>query len=106
MLCERFTGTLDYGVEGIRLILLFYVFLEHPFIALPAVALYMLAWAHSGYGYPFFGVQFGMRIYALPAAMLACLPIRRQTRMPRWLNYSFYPAHLLILLILEQLPMF
>ena len=106
VLCERFTGTLDYGVEGIRLILLFYVFLEHPFIALPAVALYMLAWAHSGYGYPFFGVQFGMRIYALPAAMLACLPIRRQTRMPRWLNYGFYPAHLLILLILEQMPMF
>lgn len=106
VLCERFTGTLDYGVEGIRLILLFYIFLEHPFIALPAVTLYMLAWAHSGYGYPFFGVQFGMRIYALPAAMLACLPIHRQTRMPRWLNYGFYPAHLLILLILEQMPMF
>ena len=106
VLCERFSGSLDYGVEGVRLMLLFYIFLEYPFIALPAVTLYMLAWAHNGYGYPFFGVQFGMRIYALPAAVAACLPIRRQTRTPRWLNYGFYPAHLLILLILEQLPMF
>lgn len=105
ILCERFSAQLDYGVEGIRLILLFYAFLEHPALALPVVSLYMLLWARGGYGYPIFGVQFGMRIYALPAVVLACLPIRRQTRTPRWLNYAFYPAHLIVLLILEQLPL-
>ena len=42
----------------------------------------------------------------LHAENRVAVPIRRQTRMPRWLNYGFYPAPLLILLILEQLPMF
>lgn len=30
VLCERFSGSLDYGVSGIRLMILFYLFLEYP----------------------------------------------------------------------------
>lgn len=30
VLCERFSGSLDYGVGGIRLMILFYLFLEYP----------------------------------------------------------------------------
>ena len=103
VLCERFSGSLDYGVGGIRLMVLFYLFLEYPALCFAATTAYMLAWATDGRGYPLFGIQFGMRIFAVPAVMLASLPIRRKTQMPKAVAYGFYPAHLLVLLILEKI---
>ena len=103
VLCERFSGSLDYGVGGIRLMILFYLFLEYPALCFAVTTVYMLAWALDGRGYPIFGVQFGMRLFAVPAVMLASLPIRRKTQLPKWLTYGFYPAHLIILLILEKI---
>ena len=103
VLCERFSGSLDYGVGGIRLMILFYLFLEYPALCFAVTTAYMLAWALDGRGYPIFGVQFGMRLFAVPAVILASLPIRRKTQLPKWLTYSFYPAHLIILLILEKI---
>ena len=103
VLCERFSGSLDYGVGGIRLMILFYLFLEYPALCFAVTTAYMLAWALDGRGYPIFGVQFGMRLFAVPAVMLASLPIRRKTQLPKWLTYGFYPAHLIILLILEKI---
>ena len=103
VLCERFSGSLDYGVGGIRLMILFYLFLEYPALCFAVTTAYMLAWALDGHGYPIFGVQFGMRLFAVPAVMLASLPIRRKTQLPKWLTYGFYPAHLIILLILEKI---
>lgn len=102
-LCERFSGSLDYGVGGIRLMILFYLFLEYPALCFAVTTAYMLVWALDGRGYPIFGVQFGMRLFAVPAVMLASLPIRRKTQLPKWLTYGFYPAHLIILLILEKI---
>ena len=103
VLCERFSGSLDYGVGGIRLMILFYLFLEYPALCFAVTTAYMLAWALDGHGYPIFGVQFGMRLFAVPAVVLASLPIRRKTQLPKWLTYGFYPAHLIILLILEKI---
>lgn len=103
VLCERFSGSLDYGVGGIRLMILFYLFLEYPALCFAVTTAYMLAWALDGRGYPIFGVQFGMRLFAVPAVVLASLPIRRKTQLPKWLTYGFYPAHLIILLILEKI---
>ena len=103
VLCERFSGSLDYGVGGIRLMILFYLFLEYPALCFAVTTSYMLAWALDGHGYPIFGVQFGIRLFAVPAVMLASLPIRRKTQLPKWLTYGFYPAHLIILLILEKI---
>lgn len=103
VLCERFSGSLDYGVGGIRLMILFYLFLEYPALCFAVTTACMLAWALDGRGYPIFGVQFGMRLFAVPAVMLASLPIRRKTQLPKWLTYGFYPAHLIILLILEKI---
>lgn len=103
VLCERFSGSLDYGVGGIRLMILFYLFLEYPALCFAVTTAYMLARALDGRGYPIFGVQFGMRLFAVPAVMLASLPIRRKTQLPKWLTYGFYPAHLIILLILEKI---
>lgn len=103
VLCERFSGSLDYGVGGIRLMILFYLFLEYPALCFAVTTAYMLVWALDGHGYPIFGVQFGMRLFAVPAVVLASLPIRRKTQLPKWLTYGFYPAHLIILLILEKI---
>lgn len=102
VLCARFSAELDYGVSGIGLMVVFYLFLEHPALCFAASTAYMLVWSADGHGYPIFGMEFGMRIFATPAVMLASLPIRRKTRTPKWLSYGFYPAHLLALLALEK----
>lgn len=102
ILCERFSANLDYGVAGVRLMLLFYTLCEHPLAATAAIVSYMIAWS-GGSGYTFFGHAFGMRIYALPAAVFACLPFKRRVRLPKWFIYGFYPAHLIALAILSRL---
>lgn len=102
VLCCRFSSSLDYGIGGIRLMLLFYVLCEHPLAALAAVSAYMIAWS-GGTGYTFFGHEFGMRIFALPAAFFCCLPMKRRFTLPRWFVYGFYPAHLAALAILTRI---
>ena len=102
MLCTRFSSNLDYGIAGIRLMILFYMLCEHPLVALPVISAYMISWS-AGSGYTFFGHSFGMRIYALPAVVFACLPLRGNIRLPRWFIYGFYPAHLIALAILSHL---
>ena len=101
VLCCRFSSYLDYGIGGLRLMLLFYALCEHPLVALLAVSSYMIAWS-AGTGYTFFGHTFGMRIFALPAAVFCCLPMRRRITLPRWFVYGFYPAHLAVLAILTR----
>ena len=62
----------------------------------------MIAWS-AGTGYTFFGHEFGMRIFALPAAVLCCLPMKRRITLPRWFVYGFYPAHLAALAVLTRM---
>lgn len=102
VLCCRFSSSLDYGIGGIRLMILFYVLCEHPLLSLAAVSAYMLAWS-GGTGYTLFGHAFGMRIFALPAAVFCCLPMRRRITLPRWFVYGFYPAHLAALALLTHI---
>lgn len=99
ILCERIAPRLDYGIGGIRLMILFYLLCEHPLLSLAATVSYMLAWSRS-VGYPILGVEFGMRIYSLPAVLLVHLPLPRRVRLPRWFIYGFYPAHLAVLAVL------
>lgn len=101
ILCYRFSANLDYGIGGIRLMILFYVFCEHPIIALAAACAYTISWA-AGVGYTFFGHSFGMRIFALPAVIFCCLPMKRRLQLPRYFVYLFYPAHLIALAILSR----
>jgi len=102
ILCHRFASSLDYGIGGIRLMILFYALCEHPIAATILISSYMIAWS-GGSGYTFFGHAFGMRIFALPAAIFCCLPLRRSLRLPRWFIYGFYPAHLVALAILSRI---
>ena len=104
VLCERFGPVLDYGIHGIRLILIFYFFLEHPPLMAIASAAYLLWWSWStGKAYSFFGYTFSMEVFALPAVLFCALPLPRLFSMPRWLVYAFYPGHLLLLAILVKM---
>lgn len=96
MLCSRFSSDLDYGMNGIHLMLLFYLFAEHPAAALALVSFHMITWAHTT------GTTFSTQIYALPAGILACLPIKGNLRLPRWFIYGFYPAHLAVLAVIVK----
>lgn len=102
ILCERMTGKLDYGVDGIRLILMFYLLCGHPLLSLAACTAFMFYWS-QGSGYEIFGFEFNMRIYALPAMLLTQIPMRKNLHLPRWFIYGFYPAHLVPLIILSHL---
>lgn len=99
ILCERIASRLDYGIGGIRLMIMFYLLCEHPLLSLAATVAYMLAWS-KGVGYPILGIEFGMRIYSLPAVLFVHLPLPRRVRLPRWFIYGFYPAHLAVLAVL------
>ena len=102
LLCERYASSLDYGIMGIRFMLLCYALLEHPLLYAPAITAFWLYWSLQGRGYSFFGLEFGMRIYALPAVLLTAVPFRRGHTLPRWLTYGFYPAHLAVLTFLTH----
>ena len=100
LLCERMSGQLDYGIQGIQLMLLFYLLCEHPAACFAATFSFMTWWSLQGTGYSFFGYSFGMRVFSLPAIALCCLPVKRHVRLPRWFIYGFYPAHLAALIVL------
>ena len=100
LLCFRMNNVLDYGIHGIHLMLLFYLLCEHPIVCLAATFSFMTWWALQGIGYTFFGQSFNMRVYSLPAIVLACLPMKRRIHLPKSFIYGFYPAHLVALILL------
>ena len=103
VLCHRFSSSLDYGIQGIQLILILYFTLEHPLLQLLCAGLFLLNWSSGGGYHVFFGIGFRIQIYALPAVVLCALPMRRDFRLPRWLTYGFYPVHLAVLSVLTHL---
>ena len=102
ILCERFAGSLDYGIQGIRFILLCYALLEHPFLYFILATVFWIHWSMRGSGYRFLGYSFSMRIFGLPAVLFTALPLRSRIRMPKWMNYGFYPAHLAVLSLITH----
>lgn len=102
ILCARFSSQLDYGIHGVQLVLLFYLLCRNPLLCAIGVGSFMVWWAHLSSGYPFFGIQFGMSIYALPAVLFVSLPMEQRLNPPKWLTYGFYPAHLALLSLLVK----
>ena len=100
ILCTRASAYLDYGIHGIHLMLLFYLLCEYPAACLAATFSFMTWWSLQSSGYTFFGQTFGLRVFSLPAIVLACLPMKRRVRLPQWFSYGFYPAHLVALILL------
>lgn len=93
---------LDYGIKGIGLMLLFYLFCDKRWLSLPLVAAYMIWWAMKGGGYSLFGVSFTSQMFAVLALPLIYFNTRTNCRLPKWLFYSFYPLHLILIYALDK----
>lgn len=95
--CWRAQGYLDYGLNGIHLMLLFYIFCERRLLSLAAVGAFMAWWGLSGGGYKLLGLQFSVQMFAMAALPLIYIPTNSGVKLPKWLFYAFYPAHLAVL---------
>lgn len=109
----------DYGWRGVLLILLLYGARETRGAIAAVMAAFCLFWGtSSGNINGYFGVQYvrwlkspwldllqpwlklqGMAILSLPFLLI---PLPR-LKMPTWLGYALYPAHLVVLYVLELL---
>ena len=44
-----------------------------------------------------------MQAYALLSLPFILIPFKRDLKLPRWVGYALYPAHLLLLFMLEKI---
>ena len=95
-----FEKRLDYGINGIILMVLFFAFVDRPLISLTWVGLFMLYM-----GAPSLFTQmrpyFGTQIYALLALPLIYIPMKTGLRLNKYVFYIFYPAHLALIFFLK-----
>lgn len=102
LFCWLIQGKIDYGMKGIWLMLLFYAFCTNRWISLPFVLAYMIWWGLQGSSYEFFGLRFGIQIFAIFALPLIYVHTNSRIRLPKWLFYAFYPAHLALIFALDH----
>ncbi|MGI6238507.1 MAG: TraX family protein [Christensenellales bacterium] len=93
---------IDYGIRGVLLMLLLYLFVNVWYISLPVVALFMVSWALEGARFYVFGVHFGIQMFALLALPFIYIPMRTGIKLHKWLFYAFYPAHLLLIYVIVK----
>lgn len=96
--------TLDYGIRGIVLMLLLYLFINHWYLSLPLVAAYMIYWGLDGFRYNLFGVGFATQLFAVLALPFIYIPMRSGLKLNKWLYYAFYPGHLAAIYLIEKWP--
>ncbi|MBQ8506607.1 MAG: hypothetical protein IJ466_04160 [Clostridia bacterium] len=101
----HFQGKLDYGWKGIVLMVLFYVFASKRWLSLPCVLAFMLWWGMQGTGYELFGIKFSSQIFAIMSLPLIYIRTNTGIRLPKWLFYAFYPAHLALIFVLDKFVM-
>ena len=111
----------DYGWRGVLLLIMLYAVQEsRPGIAAVMVS-YFLFWGSS---YSITKILFGLPInmdalpavlsqplsaflrmetYALLALPFILIPFKKDLKLPRWVGYALYPAHLAALYALEQI---
>ena len=96
---------IDYGLEGVTLILLMYMFIDIWYVSLPVVAAYMIWWGLKGSSYNFMGVSYGIQMYAALALPLIFIPMGEHFKMNKYIFYSFYPLHLLFIWVVKEFVM-
>lgn len=96
---------LDYGFKGIILILLFYLLCSKWWLSLPCVLAFMIWWGLKGSGYSLFGVSFGTQMFAVCALPLIYIHTKSGVKLPKWMFYAFYPAHLILIYCLDKFVM-
>ena len=111
----------DYGWRGVLLFIMLYAVQEsRPGIAAVMVA-YFLFWGSSySITKSLFGLPINMDVlpavlsqplsaflrmetYALLALPFILIPFKKDLKLPRWVGYALYPAHLVALYALEQI---
>ena len=101
-LIERKLMSFSYGWKGIVLMVLFYLFCDKPLLSFPIVAAFMFWWGRQSGGFNLWGVSFGTQMFALLALPLIYIPMHSGLRLNKWIFYFFYPAHLLLILLLDK----
>ena len=100
--CWLIQGKIDYGMKGILLMVLFYAFCTQRWLSLPCVLVYMVWWGLQGSSYELFGVHFGIQMFAIFALPLIYVRTQTRIRLPKWLFYAYYPAHLALIYVLDS----
>ena len=98
--------SLDYGFNGILLMLLFFLFCQIPLLSLPVVAGFIIWWGMQGSMYEIFGLRFSSQIFAVLALPFIYIRTNTRLRINKWVFYLFYPAHLIVILVLDRLAVF
>ena len=97
---------LDYGWQGIVMMLLFYIFIEVPVAAVASVGLLMIYMSVPGFftrwTFQFYTVQ----LYALAALPLICWRMNTGIKIPKYIFYAFYPAHMLLIYLILTYNLF
>ena len=102
LLYWKLQAKLDYGIRGIMLMVLFYLFCGKWWISLPALVCYMAWWGLKGTGYTAFDVRFGIQMFAMMALPLIYIRTKSKLRINKWLFYFFYPAHLILIMAWDR----
>lgn len=102
LFCWQIQGSLDYGIRGLVLMALFYLFCMKWWISLPVLLGYMAWWGLQGSGYALFEVRFGIQMFAILALPLIYIHTHSKLRINKWFFYFYYPAHLIIIMLLDK----
>ena len=94
---------IDYGWEGVLLMVLFYLFITKWWLSLPVMFSYLM-WMglRSGSSYHLFGISFGIQAFALAALPLIYIHTHSKLKINKWVYYLFYPGHLIGMLLIEM----
>jgi hypothetical protein len=93
-------GYLNYGLNGILLMLLFYVFCDQPLTSFIWVGGFMLWWGLQGYGYNVWKISFGIQTFAMLSLPLIYIPMQTHMKINKYIFYLFYPVHLLAIYLI------
>ena len=101
LLAWKIQNSINYGWKGIALILLFYLFINHWWLSLPAVFAFMAWWGMQTSGYHLFGIRFGIQMFAILALPLIYIHTHSGLKINKWVFYLFYPAHLIGIMLIQ-----
>lgn len=91
-----FSSYINYGWRGVALMVMFYAFLNRPLTSFAWVGGFMLWWALTGSTqFSWYNIRFGLQMYALFALIPIYLRTNTGVKLPKWVFYLFYPAHLI-----------
>ena len=97
---------LDYGWEGIAMMLLFYIFIEVPVAAIASVGVLMIYMGSPSFFMRWNFQYYTPQIYALAALPLICWRMNTGIKVPKYVFYAFYPAHMLLIYLILTYNLF